>query len=108
VTGIVPSYEEKHFDAADKRGRLRLVASPDGSDGSVTIHQDARLYAGLFDGAERASHAPAPGRKTYVHVARGEVDVNGQRLKHGDAAMTDVAVELSNGRDAEVLLFDLP
>jgi redox-sensitive bicupin YhaK (pirin superfamily) len=109
VTGIAPSYEEKHFAAADKRGRLRLVASPDGQDGSVKIHQDARIYAGLFDGAEQARHEPQSGRKTYVHVARGQIEVNGQRLAHGDAAMAEQgAIELANGKAAEVLLFDLP
>ncbi len=79
--GIAPSYEEKRFDVADKRGRLRLIASPDAADGSVLIHQDARVYAGLFDGAERASVALAPGRRGYVHVARGSLEVNGQRLQ---------------------------
>jgi redox-sensitive bicupin YhaK (pirin superfamily) len=109
VTGIPPSYEEKHFAAADKRGRLRLVASPDGRDGSVKIHQDARIYAGLFDGAEQARYEPQDGRKTYVHVARGEVEVNGQRLAHGDAAMAEQGtIELAKGKAAEVLLFDLP
>ena len=110
VQGIAPSYEEKRFEAADKRGRLRLVASPDGAEGSVTIHQDARVYAGLFDGDERATLAVAPGRRAYVHVARGGIDVDGQRLVAGDAAMvTDAGrVELAGGRDAEVLAFDLP
>jgi len=110
VQGIAPSYEEKRFEAADKRGRLRLVASPDGAEGSVTIHQDARVYAGLFDGDERATLAVAPGRRAYVHVARGEIEVDGQRLVAGDAAMvTDAGrIELAGGRDAEVLAFDLP
>lgn len=109
VNGIPPSYEEKHFDAADKRGRLRLVASPDGADGSVLIHQDAKVYAGLFDGTERASLPLAAGRRGYVHVARGEVEVNGVVLKAGDALkITDAdSVEVANGRAAEVLLFDL-
>jgi hypothetical protein len=110
VRGIAPGYEQKHFDAASKRGRLRLVASPDGADGSVTIHQDARLYAGLFDGAERASHALAPGRKAYLHLVRGELTVNGAPLEAGDALkMTGVSdVVLEKGAGAEVLLFDLP
>src|SRR5512134_1012018 len=77
VRGIPPGYEQKHFDAASKRGRLRLVASPDGAEGSVTIHQDARIYAALLGGAERASHALAPGRKAYVHLVRGTLAVNG-------------------------------
>ena len=110
VQGIAPGYEEKRFEAADKRGRLRLVASPDAAEGSVTIHQDARVYAGLFDGDERATLAVAPGRRVYVHVARGEIDVDGQRLAAGDAAMaTDAGrIELTGGRNAEVLAFDLP
>ena len=110
VQGIAPGYEEKRFEALDKRGRLRLVASPDGAEGSVTIHQDARVYAGLFDADERATLAIARGRRGYVHVARGEIDVDGERLVAGDAAMVTNAdrVELSQGRDAEVLAFDLP
>jgi len=110
VRGIPPGYEQKHFDAASKRGRLRLVASPDGADGSVTIHQDARLYVALLDGAERASHALAPGRKAYVHVARGALTVNGTPLGAGDAlkasGVADVVLE--KGEGAEALLFDLP
>jgi redox-sensitive bicupin YhaK (pirin superfamily) len=108
--GIRPGYEQKHFDAASKRGRLRLVASPDGAEGSVTIHQDARLYAGLFDGAERGSLALARGRRAYVHVVRGKLTVNGTPLGAGDALkLTDVAeVTLEKGESAEALLFDLP
>jgi quercetin 2,3-dioxygenase len=107
--GIPPSYEQKHFGDAEKRGRLRLIASPDGAEGSVSLHQDARLYAGLFDGGERARHELAPGRKAYVHVARGSVEVNGRRLGAGDALKTDErAVSLGGGQGAEVLLFDLP
>jgi redox-sensitive bicupin YhaK (pirin superfamily) len=109
ATGIPPSYEQKHFDAAAKRGRLRLIASPDGAEGSVKIHQDARVYAGLFDRDERAQHSIAPGRKAYVHVARGAISVNGQRQDAGDALKTDErALSLSGGEDAEVLVFDLP
>ena len=109
VHGIAPSYEQKHFGADEKRGRLRLIASRDGAEGSVRLHQDARIYAGLFDGAERAAHALAPGRKAYVHVARGKLDVNGQQLAAGDALKTDAPViELNAGHGAEVLLFDLP
>jgi redox-sensitive bicupin YhaK (pirin superfamily) len=109
VTGIAPSYEQKHFGDADKRGRLRLIAAPDGADGSVTIHQDARVYAGLFDGAERAVHALAPGRRGYVHVARGRITVNGVPLGAGDALKTEGPnVVLENGAAAEVLVFDLP
>jgi redox-sensitive bicupin YhaK (pirin superfamily) len=108
--GIAPGYEQKHFDAAAKRGRLRLVASPDGAEGSVTIHQDARLYAGLFDGAERAARPIAAGRRAYLHLVRGQLTVNGTPLGAGDALkMTGVAeVALENGAGAEALLFDLP
>jgi redox-sensitive bicupin YhaK (pirin superfamily) len=110
VTGIASSYEEKRFEAADKRGRLRLVASPDGADGSVTIHQDARVYAGLFDGAEAATLEVAGGRRAYVHVARGSINVDGQRLAAGDAAKVSgqSRIALTDGADAEVLAFDLP
>ncbi|MFY9316207.1 MAG: pirin family protein [Burkholderiales bacterium] len=110
VHGIAPGYEQKHFDAASKRGRLRLVASPDGAGGSVTIHQDARLYAGLFDGAERAALPIAAGRRAYLHLARGSLTVNGTPLGAGDALkMTGIAeVVLENGAGAEALLFDLP
>jgi len=110
ITGIRPSYEQKHFAAVEKRGRLRLIASPDGRDGSVSMNQDALLYAGLFDGAERADLPLEPGRRGYVHVARGEINVNGQRLRAGDALKLEGvrAIELRNGREAEVLVFDLP
>jgi quercetin 2,3-dioxygenase len=107
--GIPPSYEEKHFSESDKRGRLRVVASPDSRDGSVKIHADAIVYAGLFDGAESANLQIASGRRAYVHVARGSVSVNGQTLIAGDALkLTDVAnIVVANGKGAEVLLFDL-
>jgi redox-sensitive bicupin YhaK (pirin superfamily) len=110
VHGIAPSYEEKRFEAADKRGRLRLVASPDGADGSVTIRQHARVYAGLFDGTECAVLQLGPGRRGYVHVARGAISVDGQRLAAGDAAMITRSeeVKLAGGAGAEVLAFDLP
>ena len=107
--GIEPGYEERHFDAAQKRGRLRLIASPDGEDGSVTIHQDARLYAGLFDGDERARLELRPGRRAYVHVARGGATVNGRALVAGDALklVGEPAVEVGHGAGAELLVFDL-
>ena len=110
VRGIAPGYEQKHFDAASKRGQLRLVASPDGAGGSVTIHQDARIYAGLFDGAERAAHVIAPGRRAYLHVVRGKLTANGTPLTAGDALkMTGISeVVLEQGEGAEALLFDLP
>jgi hypothetical protein len=107
--GIEPGYEERRFEAADKRGRLRLIASPDGADGSVTIHQQVRLYAALLEGDERARLAIAPGRRAYVHVARGSVSLNGTPLSAGDAAklVGEAAVELDRGIGAEVLVFDL-
>ena len=107
--GIAPSYEQKRFGPEEKRGRLRLIASPDARDGSVTIHQDAQVYAGLFDGDERATHALRSGRRAYVHVARGSITVNGQSLQAGDAAkIVDASeVKLERGADAEVLLFEL-
>jgi redox-sensitive bicupin YhaK (pirin superfamily) len=107
--GIDPGYEQKAFSADDKRGRLILVASPDGRDGSVTLHADARLHAGLFDGEESAEVALQPGRLAYVHLARGQLDVNGQRLSAGDAALLrdEKRLELSGGQGAEVLVFDL-
>ena len=109
VMGIPPSYEQKHFDAAAKKGRLRLVASPDGREGSVTIHQDAHVYAALLDGADRATHKLQPGRRTYLHVARGRLTANGQPLEAGDAlkATNTSEIALEKGEEAEVLLFDL-
>ena len=108
-TSITPSYEQKHFDAASKRGHLRLIASSDAREGSVKIHQDASLYAALVDGAEKVTHALAAGRRAYVHVARGNVTVNGAPLEAGDAMKISSAgpVVLEQGADAEVLLFDL-
>ncbi len=107
--GIAPSYEQKHFDAGSKRGRLRLVAANDGSQGSVTIHADAKLYAGLFDGAEQAELELAPGRLAYVHVVRGALSVNGQDLVTGDALQIRETsrLALTAGKNAEVLVFDL-
>lgn len=107
--GIDPGYEQKAFRAADKRGRLRLVAAPDARDGAVTLHADARVHAGLFDGTERAELALAPGRLGYVHLARGRLAVNGRALAAGDAAMleSEPRIALSDGDAAEVLVFDL-
>jgi redox-sensitive bicupin YhaK (pirin superfamily) len=107
--GLPPGYEERHFDAAQRRGRLRLIASPDGAEGSLTIRQDARLYAGLFDGRERDRLALAPGRRGYVHLARGAASVNGRALSAGDALklVEEPAVEIADGSGAEVLVFDL-
>jgi redox-sensitive bicupin YhaK (pirin superfamily) len=110
VEGIEPSYEEKRFAPAEKRGRLRLIASPDQSDGSVLIHQDARVYAGLFDGAETAALDVEAGRLIYVHVARGAIHANEVALEAGDALKLSETpqLQLGNARDAEVLVFDLP
>ena len=107
--GLSPGYEQKNFSDADKRGRLRLVASPDGREGSVTIHSDATLSVGLFDGEERAEMALNPARKAYVHVARGAIVANGQALKAGYALKLEgeSALTLQGGEQAEVLVFDL-
>ncbi|MEO7128083.1 MAG: pirin family protein [Rhodoferax sp.] len=109
VTGIPPSYEQKTFGELEKRGKLRLVASLDGAQGSVTIHADAMVYAGLFDGSEGATLALNPARKGYVHLVRGELRVNGHKLSTGDAALLDdeSLVTLGEGKNAEVLVFDL-
>jgi quercetin 2,3-dioxygenase len=109
VTGIAPGYEQKTFAAAEKQGQLRLVASPDGANGSVTIHADARLYAGLFDGTQAARLPLDSTRKCYVHLVRGALVANGQPLSAGDAALIsgESQLELAGGQDAEVLVFDL-
>ena len=109
--GIKPGYEQRTFTDADKRGKLRLVASPDGRDGSVTVHQDAELYATLLDDGARVTHALKPARRAWVQVARGAVEVNGRALAAGDGAAIsnerEVAISaIANG--SEVLLFDLP
>ena len=110
VSDIPPSYEEKRFEAADKQGRLRLIASSNGEGGSVLVHQDVRVYGGLFDGSEHASLELAKGRRAYVHVARGSVHANGIELNAGDALkLTDEnVVEIGQGSKSEVLVFDLP
>jgi redox-sensitive bicupin YhaK (pirin superfamily) len=107
---IEPSYEEKRFSAEEKRGRLRIIASPDQADGSVLIHQDVRVYAGLFDGAESATLNVKPDRRIYLHVARGTVVANGTVLNTGDALKLSDTGELvlQRGSGAEVLVFDLP
>ena len=109
VTGITPSYEQKTIPPEQKRGRLRLVASPDGAADSLTIHADAALYAGLFDGGETAELSLNPARKAYVHLVRGELDVNGVHIQGGDAVLleNESRIVLSGGSDAEVLVFDL-
>jgi hypothetical protein len=110
VRGIPPSYEEKRFSTEEKRGRLRLIASPDRAEGSVLIHQDARVYAGLFDGDESAELVMEPGRRAYVHMARGAATANDVALLAGDALkLTDSGLlTLWKGAGAEVLVFDLP
>jgi redox-sensitive bicupin YhaK (pirin superfamily) len=110
VRGIAPSYEEKHFPQESKQGRLRLVASNDGRDGSVLIHQDASIYAAILGAGDRLEQALAPGRTGYVHVIRGEVCVNGTALVGGDALKLkdEAAIRLDKAGDTEVLVFDLP
>ncbi|MCV2358983.1 pirin family protein [Paucibacter sp. TC2R-5] len=107
--GVAPSYEQAHFTAGAKRGRLALIASGDGAAGSVTLNADARLYAGLFEGTERAELALAPGRISYVHLVRGSLVVNGQALQAGDALQISAEnkLVLEGGQGAEVLVFDL-
>jgi len=108
--GGEPGYEEKHFDVDSKKGRLRLIASNDGREGSVSLRQDAAIYATILDGLDRVDHALLPGRQAYVQVARGSVTVNGVPLAAGDAVHVaeEAAVSLLDASDAEVLLFDLP
>jgi redox-sensitive bicupin YhaK (pirin superfamily) len=109
VTGIQPSYEQKTFSDTEKQGNLRLVASRDGAQGSVLIHADARLYAGLFDGEQTAQLTLDPARKCYVHLVRGELAVNGVALATGDAALIEDEshLTLDHAQEAEVLVFDL-
>jgi hypothetical protein len=110
VVGIAAGYEEKRFADDEKRGRLRLIASPDGAQGSVHIHQDAQVYAGLFDGAEQSELRVAPGRLIYAHVARGRIVANGEALEAGDALKLtgEPELRLGGGEAAEVIVFDLP
>jgi len=110
VVGVSPSYEQIHIPVEEKRGKLRLIASPNGANGSVTIHSSTRLYAALINSSESATHELADDRLAYVHVARGSLRVNGQELKAGDALMLakEPQITLEAGVDAEVLLFDLP
>jgi redox-sensitive bicupin YhaK (pirin superfamily) len=110
VKGIVPSYEEKHFSPESKQGQLRLIASGDGRDGSVLIHQDAAIYASILNGSDQLKHELAPGRTAYVHVIRGRLQVNGTALASGDALKVtgENIVSLVQAEAAELLLFDLP
>ncbi|MDG4551861.1 MAG: pirin family protein [Candidatus Contendobacter sp.] len=107
--GVTPRYQQRHFAPAEKRGRLRLIISPTGADDSLSVYQDARVHAGLFDGAEQQRVTLPPNRFAYVQIARGAVAVNGQRLTAGDGARLRNArdIDFSNGDNAEVLLFDL-
>ena len=107
--GIRPSYEQKHFDQVDRRRRLRTIVSPSGKDGSLSINADASIETGLFEADESAMKTLDPKRLAYVHVARGDIVVNGHALNAGDAALLDgePQLELSGGRGAEVLVFDL-
>jgi len=106
---ITPSYEQKHFSKAERQGQLKLVASRDGANGAVLVHQDLKLFAGLFAEGESARHELAPGRHAWLHVARGRIVVNGEQLSAGDAvqASNESALELRGVQDAEVLVFDL-
>jgi hypothetical protein len=107
--GGAPGYQQVRFDEVGKRGRLRLILSPDAREGSLAVHQDARVYAGLFDGAETATLDLAPDRHAYVHVARGSVELNGERLSEGDGARlrNERRLRFARGDGAEVLVFDL-
>ena len=109
VLEIEPSYEQKTIPLSDKQGKLRLVASPDGAEGSVKIFADAKVYAGLFDGLQSAQLQLDPKRKAYVHLVQGSLDINGQTLEGGDALLIEAEshLEITNGKSAEVLVFDL-
>jgi len=108
--GHQPSYEQRRFDPAERQGKLRLVASPDGRDGALTIHQDARVYLATLGPGQAVAHALEPGRHAWLQVTRGEVDLNGQRLATSDgAAVSDEShLDIAARDDAEVMLFDLP
>lgn len=108
--GHPPSYEERHFGSARKRGRLALLISPDGSHDSLLIHQDALVYAGLFDGTESATLEGLADRRVWVQVARGQVRANGSMLAQGDAIglLSTPTLHISHGEDAEILVFNLP
>jgi redox-sensitive bicupin YhaK (pirin superfamily) len=109
VSGAKPRYQQEHFSTQKKRGRLQLIISPDGAEGSLTVRQDARVYAGLIDGKESATVELAANRHAYVHVARGRVELNGVPLQEGDGVRVreEQLLTLGNGVDAEVLVFDL-
>jgi redox-sensitive bicupin YhaK (pirin superfamily) len=108
--GIAPEYEQRTIPDSEKRGRLRLIASPNGEAASLRIHQDARILSGLFAAPEQAEHNLAAGRLGYVHLARGAASINGKRLRAGDGAMLsdESAIRVTEGENAEILVFDLP
>lgn len=110
VTGIEPGYEEKHFDTASKAGGLRLIASADGRDGSVLIHQDAKIFASILNTDDHVKYELVPTRTAYVHLIRGQVEINGIQLSTGDALKIseESLIDFKNAADAELLLFDLP
>lgn len=110
VQGIPPSYEEKHFDTTSKAGKLRLIASPNGEQGSVTIHQDAKLYASILQASQEITHTLAAGRSAYLHLIRGKITANGTVLHTGDALkiQAETLITINEAEDAELLLFDLP
>ena len=108
--GTEPRYEQEAYPESERRGALRLVVSPDGADGSLTIGQDARLYAGLLDGEETITHALAPGRRAWLHLARGRMTLDGEPLEAGDGVgfVDHAGFTLTAGEDAEFVLWDLP
>lgn len=108
--GIEPSYEDKHFDAYSKTGQFRLIASSDGRDGSVLIHQDASIYASIVDGEDKLDYVIAEGRTAYIHLIRGGLTVNGEHIRTGDALKIthETKLHIDNAENAEFLLFDLP
>jgi redox-sensitive bicupin YhaK (pirin superfamily) len=107
--GLEPGWEEKHYPAAERHNRLRLVVSPDGSEGSLRIHQDVRVYAGLLDGDASVDHPLQIGRRAWVQVVNGQIEVNGQSLLEGDGlALTgETGLRFRDAREAEFLVFDL-
>ncbi len=107
--GVAPRYQQQHFSDAEKRGKLRLIISPDGAEGSLSVYQDVRVYAGLFDGDESQTLVLPENRYAYVHIARGSIEINGERLSAGDGVRIrqEQQITLQNGEQAEVLLFDL-
>lgn len=106
--GVEPEYSQEHIPAEQKRGRLRLIVSPDGRDGSIATYQDSLLYASIMEQGQEISHAPAGDRQLYLHVASGSIDVNGEQLGRGDSILTPDAVRITSPAEGEFLLFDMP